>query len=313
MDPEDDRSVKNVPMMPIFPKANVLSAMQYEPRTDDVIIVTYPKCGTTWTQYIVSHILTKAEPPKGPAEYMLCSPLIELLGAESATSTDRKGPLITHLPLNAMVFSRRAKYIYVTRNPYDCSVSCYYFFKGPTSRSTEDVSFGSFLERFHSGKTIYGDYFDHLLPWYKMRNEPNVLFFTYEQLKISTRELIFKIAHFLGEEHGTALNEDTQFYENILQSSSFKNMKAVFDYTPYDRIKALGELPPEKHLKSLEFCKKLNIQNKMYKGSAFVRKGMIGDWRDHYTTGYIAKTKAWIAEKTNGSDVMNLWKDLDLP
>ncbi|XP_065294491.1 amine sulfotransferase-like [Dermacentor albipictus] len=180
-------------------------------------------------------------------------------------------------------------------------------------QSTEDVSFGSFLECFHYGKTPYGEYFGHLLPWYEMRNEPNVLFFTYEQLKMNTRELVLKIADFLGEEHGTALSEDTEFYEKILQSSSLKNMKAIFDYTPSERIKALGELPPERNLKSLEFFKKLNIQKKMYKGSALVRKGMIGDWRDHYTTDYIAKTKACIAEKTKESDVMNLWKDLDLP
>lgn len=313
MDPEVYKSIRNVPMLSLFPEANVLSAIQYEPRTDDVIIATYPKCGTTWTQYIVSHNLTKKEPPKGPAEYMLFAPLIELLGAESAKSTERKGTLITHLPLNAIVFSRHAKYIYVARNPKDCSVSCYHFLRCFTPRITEDMSFGSFLEGFHSGKTAYGGYFDQLLPWYEMRNEPNVLFFTYEELKINTKELVFEIAHFLGEEHGTALSEDMEFYENILQSSSLKNMKAIFDYTPYERIKALGELPPEKHLNSPKFFKKLNIQNKMYKGSALVRKGMIGDWRDHYTTDYIAKTKAWIAEKTKESDVMNLWKDLDLP
>ncbi|KAL1485194.1 hypothetical protein MTO96_032112 [Rhipicephalus appendiculatus] len=278
MDPDDYVDINNVPMLALFPEDNVRSAMHYEPSERDVVVVTYPKCGTTWVQYIVAHILTKEEPPKNPAEFMLCSPLVELLGAESATRAERKGPLITHLPLSNMVFSERAKYIYVARNPYDCSVSCYYFFKGLTSRRIKDVSFGTFLERFHSGKALYGDYFDHLIPWYDIRNEPNVLFITYEQLKNNVGELVLKIADFLGDEHGSALREDKQFYEKVLESSSLGNMKKVFDYTPADRVKSLGELPPAKFLKSLESFKGTRIDtNKMHEGVAFVRKGT--HWR----------------------------------
>lgn len=314
MDLADFKDIENVPFISMFPEANVRSAMQYEPQANDVIIVTYPKCGTTWVQYIVTHILTKEEPPRNPAEFMLCSPLMELMGAESATRPERKGPLITHLPLSNIRFSERVKYIYIARNPYDCSISCYCFYKGVTSKRIKDVSFGTFLERFHTGKILCGGYFDHLIPWYAMRNEPNVLFITYEQLKRNTGELALKIADFLGEEHGKALRDDKKFYEKVLQSSSLTNMKMVFHYSPAERVRALAELPPEKSMKSLTFFKDMCVdKNETHEGAAFVRKGNVGDWRSHYTAEHIASTKAWIAEKTEGCDVMDLWKDLELP
>ncbi|KAH6926192.1 hypothetical protein HPB50_015804 [Hyalomma asiaticum] len=154
MDPEDFKDIENVPFISMFPEANVRSAMQYEPQANDVIIVTYPKCGTTWVQYIVTHILTKEEPPRNPAEFML----------------------------------------------------------------------------------------------------------------------------------------------------------------PAERVRALAELPPEKSMKSLKFFRDMCVdKNETHEGAAFVRKGNVGDWRSHYTAEHIASTKAWIAEKTKGCDVMDLWKDLELP
>ncbi|XP_037501375.1 sulfotransferase ssu-1-like [Rhipicephalus sanguineus] len=183
-----------------------------------------------------------------------------------------------------------------------------------TPRRVKDVSFGAFLKLFHSGKTVYGDYFNHLIPWYEIRNQPNVLFITYEQLKKNTGEVVLKIADFLGDEHGRALREDKQFYEKVLQSSCLGNMKKIFDYTPVERVKALGELPPSKLLISLESFKGLRVdKNEMHEGTTFVRKGHIGEWRTHYTAEFFTTTKAWIAQKTKGCDVMNLWKDLDLP
>jgi aryl sulfotransferase len=36
----------------------------YRPRPDDIIIATYPKCGTTWTQQIVSLLVFQTPEPK---------------------------------------------------------------------------------------------------------------------------------------------------------------------------------------------------------------------------------------------------------
>uniref|UniRef100_A0A023GI41 Putative sulfotransferase n=1 Tax=Amblyomma triste TaxID=251400 RepID=A0A023GI41_AMBTT len=308
------KDIDDVLFLDIFSEDNVRSSMKYEPRAGDVIIVTYPKCGTTWTQYIVSNILTKANVPSHPGEYMLYTPFIELLGSEAAMNPSRKGPLMTHLPLKNMIFSKQAKYIYVARNPYDCCVSAYYFLKGLTPKSHLDVSFETFVQNFISGKVFYGDYFDHLLGWYKLRNEPNVLFILYEQLKEETEKWTLKIAEFLGKEHCTALRNDRTLLDKILQLSSLEKMKVTFNYNAHDRIQGLLELS-SRH--SLKFLDKLNKRpgkiEEMHEGAGFVRKGIIGDWRNHFTSKQVDITKEWIAKKTSASDVMLLWSAYDLP
>lgn len=314
MNCEDYNIIRGLPMAKVFPDVNVRSAMDYQPRESDVIIVTYPKCGTTWAQYIVSNIITKGNTPNDPGEFMLHSPFIDLFGAEFAMNPARKGPIITHLPITVFPYTEQAKYIYITRNPYDCCVSKYHFLKGITPKAYEDVSFESFVKKFVSGRLLYGDYFDHLFPWYDLRNEANVLFFTYEELKTDTKQCIFKIAKFLGEDHIRALREDDVFLQRVVEATSLSNMKVVFNYSPYERVKRMLELPPEKSLKLAEVFKKAPVTNKeMHEGCGYVRKGIVGDWKSHFTPELIEITKAWIDKKTKGSDIMDLWKDLDLP
>nr|XP_050037664.1 sulfotransferase ssu-1-like [Dermacentor andersoni] len=314
MNCEDYTIIRGLPMASLFPEVNVRSAMDYQPSNSDVIIVSYPKCGTTWTQYIVSNIITKGKPPNDPGEFMLHSPFIELFGAESAMNPARRGPIITHLPMNVFPYTKQAKYIYVTRNPYDCCVSKYHFLKGITPKAYEDASFESFVKKFVSGRLLYGDYFDHLLPWYDQRNEANVLFLTYEQLKADTTQWIFNIAEFLGEEHIRALMEDDVLLRSVVEAASLRNMKVVFNYSPHDRVNRMLELPPEKSLKLAEVFKKAPVTHKeTHEGCGYVRKGIVGDWKSHFTQEQIKLMKAWIEKKTKGSDVMHLWKDIDLP
>lgn len=295
---------------------NVRAAMNYQPRDDDVFIATYPKCGTTWTQYIVCNIFTRGNAPNNVTDFLLQAPYFDFMGADAPKKMPRPGALMTHLPFSMRRHSNKARYIYVARNPYDCAVSYYHYLLGHTPKTCSDVSFETFVKAFITGRVPYGDYFDHLIPWYEHRQDPNVLFFTYEDLKKDTSSWVLKIADFLGkQEYGDALRADSKLFQRILDSCSLGNMREVFDCRCDGFVDALLELPEDKRLESMEVYRKKGVtKQESHEGSGRVRKGKIGDWKNHFTTPELLDTmKCWIDEKTKGTDVMRLWEDLNLP
>uniref|UniRef100_A0A6M2CU80 Putative sulfotransferase n=1 Tax=Rhipicephalus microplus TaxID=6941 RepID=A0A6M2CU80_RHIMP len=313
MDQESYRFFEGVWMHTFFRDEAIRSAIDYKHQDGDVIVVTYPKCGTNWTVFIVYNILSRGKQLSNVGEFSLMCPYIEMIGAGAALNPSRTGPITTHLPLKVFKPVDNAKYVYVARNPYDCAVSYYHFLKGLTPKTVTDVSFETFLKLFLSGKVIYGDYFDHLLPWYERRNEANVFFMTYEQLKADTKTQILKIADFLGEDHGSALREDDDLLEKVLQTCSLESMKVFLNAKPMQRAKETVEAASKKD-DSFKMAKNLPIEAvEMHEGAGFVRKGIVGDWKNYFTEEQIKETKNWIAKKTQGSDVLTLWSDCDLP
>lgn len=314
MDFESYRDIDGVWIHNVFREENVRSAINYKPREGDVIVVTYPKCGTNWMQYIICNIISRAKPPSDVGEYTLNSPFIEMTGTKVAENPSRYGPIATHLPLQVFQPVDTAKYIYVARNPYDCAVSFYHFILGLTPKAVTDVSFGRFLDMFIAGKVLYGDYFDHLIPWYDHRGDTNVLFITYEELKADTRAQVLRIAEFLGEEHGKALHQDEKLLERILDSCSLESMKTFFKDKPQDRAKKFAQAASKLSLDDQKTAEvPLDFGAEKHEGAGFVRKGIVGDWKNHFTADQLKKTKEWIKNKTRGSDVMNLWSSVDLP
>ncbi|GFQ80523.1 sulfotransferase 1C2 [Trichonephila clavata] len=64
----------------MFPAEAFRSAVQYKPRPDDVFIVTYPKCGTTWTQHTVTLIFSHGEPTMSGTDFFSSAPFLEITG-----------------------------------------------------------------------------------------------------------------------------------------------------------------------------------------------------------------------------------------
>ncbi|KAK8782435.1 sulfotransferase ssu-1-like [Amblyomma americanum] len=315
MDPEAYVDIDGLRMIKFFDEGNVRFAMDYDPQAEDVFIFSYPKCGTTWTQYIVSNIFTGGNAPKTTVDFMLSSPIIELMGADAIRKMPRPGALMSHLPFDKRKHSTQAKYIYVTRNPYDCCVSYYHFTKYFTPKQYEEVSFDKFLSLFLSGNLLYGDYFDHLLSWYPHRNDPNVLFLTYESLKKDTAFWVLQIADFLGTDYGSALRKNEALLKKILESCTVQNMKTVFtDPTKLWIQKALN-LPLERRIATLEVYRHNTAhQEETHRGSGLVRDGSVGDWKNHFSPEQVEQMKARISEKTAGNpELVKLWENLNLP
>src|SRR5262252_2838644 len=83
-------------------------------RDDDIIVATYAKSGTTWTQQIVGQLVYLGDPNVSMAEL---SPWLDLrvppapVKLEMLEAQTARRVVKTHLPLDALVFSPKAKYL----------------------------------------------------------------------------------------------------------------------------------------------------------------------------------------------------------
>lgn len=288
------------------------SALRYKPRPDDLFIVTYPKCGTTWVQNIVACIYKEGKPFSSALDYLGNTPFLEMSGAEAAETMKRPGAIKLHLPFHLTPWSPQAKYIFVARNPKDCVVSFYHHTKNLQGYKFENGKFDDFFELFMNGKVDFGDYFDTLLSWYEHRNDPNVLFITYEQLKKDTKTYVLKIAEFLGQKYKDMLIQDENILNNVIKYSSFDYMKTSLN----SQLAELATLPKDfvvNHPDIPPGIKTLLEKNSNFFGADrvnFVRKGIVGDYKNHLSAEQNQRLEAKFRERTEGTDIPELWKDI---
>jgi len=167
---------------------------QFKVRPDDVFIVTYPKSGTTWMQMIAWQLKSSGDTNFRHIDDVV--PWIERCDEQDLPRLEAiPSPRFfkSHLPYEAV--PPGAKYIYVARNLKDVAVSYYYHqimvegFRG---------GLNGFVRMLVKGRTGGGSWARHLMPWLKHRNDPSVLFLTYEQMKKDLAGTIRKVAQFSG-------------------------------------------------------------------------------------------------------------------
>ena len=232
-----------------FPAAGFESGQRYRAAPGDVFVASYPKCGTTWTQYIV-YLLANDGRPLAPAQRLdSVFPHLEEVGEEAVHALPAPRLIKTHLPYERTPWSAQAKYVYVVRNPFDCVVSFYHHTRGfPRHYDFAEGSWDTFFECFISGEVDFGDYFEHLTSWWPRRAAPNVLLLTYERMVAAPAAATRAIADFLGSE----LARDARRLDAVVRDSGFDEMRRHQDRWSSARPAGMP---------------------------AFVRKGVVGDWR----------------------------------
>ncbi|XP_047590492.1 amine sulfotransferase-like isoform X2 [Lutra lutra] len=200
----------------------------FEIRENDVFIVTYPKSGTIWFQQLLSLIYSEEHRKgTGKLETMDRVPFFEYK-TPAMDFEERPSPRLfsTHLPYYLVpsgLKNKKAKIIYVYRNPKDVMCSYFHFAKNVTSQFTVMGSL----------------WFDHIKGWYEHRSLFNIQFMTYEETKKDLRGSVLKICKFLGK----GLSEEDM--DVVVRQATFENMK----YDPlanYDNIIATGYGPNAK-------------------------------------------------------------------
>lgn len=104
-----------------------------------------------------------------------------------------------HLPagfLPKTVWEVKPKIIYVARNPKDVVLSFYSHYK---NFFRYNGSLEEFYSLFLDNLVEFGPWVDHVKEFWQLRNEENVLFLTYEEMKKDLRGVIMKTAKFLNK------------------------------------------------------------------------------------------------------------------
>jgi len=208
-------------------------------RDDDIIIATYAKSGTTWMQQIVSQLIFNGPEDMEVAEMSpwmdLRVPPKEVKLAEVEKQQHRRF-VKTHLPVDALQFSPKAKYIYIGRDGRDVLWSAYnHHFNAnekwyhalndspglvgpPVEKPTDDI-----VEYYHDWLEKDGfpwwPFWDNIRSWWEIRNLPNVHFVHFSKLKEDMPGEIKKIADFLD------IDIEPAKWEAILEHCSFEYMK----------------------------------------------------------------------------------------
>ncbi|KAH8021171.1 hypothetical protein HPB51_012566 [Rhipicephalus microplus] len=243
-------------------------------------------------------------------EFRLRAPIIEYRPDLPPRPTSKPlRTLCTHLPLCLEKLNPEAKYVYVARNPWDVCVSLYHHVTSLSFYRFQDGTFDDFLEAFFTGRLPYGCYFEHLVAGYSLKDEPNILFLTYEELQRDLRGGVLRLASFMGENHLKDLKENPVEGQNLLdvivKNTSTDSMKKVmiFDLTKnfYPEVDEL--------LKNLKPSTKAAHAGDA-KRHELVRNGKVGQWKEYFSAEQLQRMEAAIKEKTSGSSVMSLWSDI---
>ena len=246
-------------------------------RPGDVFVCTSPKCGTTWMQTIVTTLLFPTGLPSATvmelspwidARFFPVHDVIATLEAQSHRRTIK-----THTPADGIPWWSDASYIVVVRDGLDACMSFLNHLSNmrpeavmslAASAQVDGIELGDRfpLDDVHAFFAAWlappGVWFEHLNSFWTHRNEPNVLFVHFDDLKEDLDGEMRRVATFLG------LTVDEPTWLELVDRCTFESMKHRSDEIgDFDRLFIGG-------------------------ADAFLYKGTNGRWRDLLTAEEVA-------------------------
>ena len=247
---------------------------QFKFRDDDIVIATYGKSGTTWTQQIVGQLVFKGANDVAVAAI---SPWLDLrfpptdVKLQALEAQTHRRFVKTHLPVDALVYSPNAKYIYIGRDGRDVIWSMHNHHANandlwyqalndtpgrvgpPIPRANPNIR-DYFLEWLDNDGAPFWPFWENVSSWWAIRHLPNLMLIHFENLKRDLPGEMHKIAKFLD------ISIDEKTWAQVVEHCTFDYMKSH----------AANVAP---------------LGGAIWEGGAetFVNKGTNGRWRDILT------------------------------
>ncbi|XP_042293724.1 sulfotransferase 2B1-like [Sceloporus undulatus] len=241
----------------------------------------YPR--TTWMQEILTFIHSQGDPkPAKTIPNWARFPWLEhTYFAKTLQETSGPRLLTSHLPhaaLDGALRKGQPKVIYLARHPKDVAVSYYHFYR-MANFFPDPGSFDEFLQSFLDGTVHYGSWFDHVKGWLSCQGESGIAYLTYEELHQDLEGSIERLCAFLGHPVKPDLTD------SIRKHCSFASM------SQNDMVN--GALVPQEILDTSK--------------SQFMRKGIVGDWKNHFSPLQSALFSKKYQEEMGGLDLPFKW------
>ncbi|KAK3007212.1 hypothetical protein RJ639_017498 [Escallonia herrerae] len=277
---------------PLYLERIMLIQEHFKAQPSHIMVVSMPKCGTTWLKALTFAIATRSQfdfslsHPLTASSPHECLPFLEAVAA-TACLNEANNPIAlfaTHMPFTSLpesFLSSACKMVYICRNPKDALTSMWHFECRLTPKGKKCFTLEEAFEHFSDGVYPYGPYWDHVLGYWKASLEwpEKLLFLKYEDLKTDTMRHVKKLAQFIG--HPFSLQEEKDgLVEEVIQLCSFENLSNL-------DVNKFGK----RHV-----TEKLEIEN-----AVFFRKGVVGDWKNNLTAEMSEQLDKIIEQKLRGS------------
>lgn len=190
----------------------------------------------------------------------------------------------THAPRNIFIGNNGGalpsgiKVVYVVRNPKDQAVSMFYQEFHNSANNKRMWPFDAWLSFWFSGNAHYGSWFHHIKTWwdaYQLDAGKQVLWVPYEDMKRDPGLWVGRIAKHIGVE------ADEKLIAEVVLKSSVEYLKSHRRHLMETED---GDEDGEEDEEEGERRELNNAQPKKSSGNKLhVRKGITGDWRNHFT------------------------------